>query len=90
MRSSGTVLRRGSDSYKSIDFEHGTIVKHDSGSEPSGTPINPNLQKAFTRQPTPFIEGVLKGAFNVFKTSLNNNLDNFNIQRCFITTQETI
>ena len=88
--SDGTVLKRGSDDYYSVDFTHGEIRHYDRGAEPSGDPVNQGLQKASTRKAEPFLQDLLREAFRVFEASFENYIKNFNMQKCFITTQETV
>ena len=88
--SDGTVLKRGLEGYDSVDFHQNKIVHYDRGGKPSGEPVNEGLQKALEKKPEPFLQDLLKEAFEVFKSSFNSNMQNFNVQRCFITTQETV
>ena len=86
-RQNGTVLRRGAGSYESINFEKNTIVQHDSGSEPSGTPVSNALQRALSREPKPFLQELLQEAFRAFESSFNSQLQSFDISSCFVKSQ---
>ena len=83
-RVGGAIATWGDIDYVQLDYEsgHGVVSRH--GAKPAGKKISEGVESK------PFIQDLLKGAFDVFKTSLNNHIGNFNIQRCFITTQETI
>ena len=83
-RVGGAIAKWGAIDYTQLDYEngHGTVTRH--GANPAGAKISDG------READPFIQDVLKGAFDVFKDSFNNNIKNINIQRCFILTQENI
>lgn len=89
-RDNSAVLKRGLEGYDTVDFHHNQIVHYNKGGEPSGEKVDPSLQKALDKKPKPFLQDLLKEAFEVFKSSFNSNMQNFNVQRCFITAQETV
>ena len=83
-RVGGAIARWGDIDYTQLDYEsgHGTVERH--GANPAGAKISDG------KEAEPFIGELLKGAHEVFRTSLHNYMRNFNTQRCFIATQETI
>ena len=83
-RVGGAIAKWGAIDYTQLDYEngHGTVERH--GSNPAGQKIGDG------READPFIQELLREALITFRSCLNTYIRNFNIQRCFITTQITV
>ena len=86
MRQGGRVVKRGRDSYPSLDVESGEIVEHE-GANPVGGYIPDSWQSKIAVPADPFLESLLSQAFRVFEMSVDKQMESLDMSR-FIFKEE--
>ena len=90
LRTSGTVVNRGSRFVKSIDFENNKVTPFYRGSSPEGRVAPDNIQDKARFEPQPFLQDLLHEAFIAFNNSFNAKTSNFDVTTCFVKSQINI
>lgn len=89
-RKNGTVLKRGAKAYKSADFQHNKIRHHDHGSTPKSDPVSDGLQKALAVEAEPFLEELMRRAWQAFVIAFNTRMESFSLAGCIFTVTEHV
>ena len=86
MRQGGRVVKRGRDSYPSLDVESGEIVEHE-GQNPAGGYLPDSWQSKIAVPADQFLETLLSQAFRVFEMSVDKQMESLDMSR-FIFKEE--
>ena len=86
MRQGGRVVKRGRDSYPSLDVESGEIVEHE-GQNPAGGYLPDSWQSKIAVPADQFLETLLSQAFRVFEMFVDKQMESLDMSR-FIFKEE--
>lgn len=82
-RAANRFVKRGKRTYQTLDLESGEIVTRE-GANPEGGYIPDRIQLDATRKPEPFLQDMLKQAYDIFESRAYSLSQSINPEKFFI------